>query len=146
MADAVDTPWPTENIPDQDLLYMRVHRNNTRDGAPTAGAFKRHGEGLSTDWAKYCAGPEDTRGRAKSSQPQDHAIVSFVVGNVRADPRFTVMHTPIQRTIEDPIGNRAHADIRATADVSKTEFRAKLSDLCKVEILLDAPLSLTTDH
>ena len=139
MADEVGAPWPSEDIPDQDLLYMRVHRNNIQNGALTAGAFRRHGDGLSTDWARYCDGPDDTRQRARSSSPGDNAVVSFVVGDIRADVRFTVAHTPVQRTLEDLAGNRAHADVRAATDVSKTEFRARLADLYKIEILLDAP-------
>lgn len=60
MADEVDGVWPSADIPDRDLLYMRVHRNNIQDGVLTAGSFKRHGDGLSTDWAKSRIALTDT--------------------------------------------------------------------------------------
>lgn len=137
MVDEVDLPWPSEEIPDQDLLYTRVHRNNMVDGELTAAAFKIHGDGLSTDWAKHCFSVDDTRRRAKS--PRDNAVVSFVAGDIRADVRFAVVHTPIRPTADDPVGDRAHVDVRASRDVTKTEFRAKLSDPWTMAIPLDDP-------
>ena len=35
--------WPKEEIPDEDHLYMRVHRNHlTPKGSPIPGAFRDH--------------------------------------------------------------------------------------------------------
>lgn len=130
MASEVNAPWPVEDIPNGDTLYMRVHKNNILNGELDAAAFQRHGGGLSTDWAKY-ASPEDTRSRSQSSPPGRNAVVAFVVGDIR-DIGFDVAHEPIMPTLDDPFGNQAHTEV--SAQVSSVEFRAKLSNLWKPEI------------
>lgn len=60
-------PWPIESIPDADLLFMRVHRNNIAHGKPVVGVFINRGEGeqegMSTDWSEYSTA-EQTKLRA----------------------------------------------------------------------------------
>ena len=47
--------WRPEQIPDEHVLFMRVHELWRRDGFVSAGAFKNHGDGMSTDWERYAA-------------------------------------------------------------------------------------------
>ena len=72
VAYAMNPTWESEDIPDGDLLYMRLHRmyiNN--DGSVQVGAFRDHEGGMSTDWSKYSS-PEQTQSRAK--KPLENAI------------------------------------------------------------------------
>jgi hypothetical protein len=102
VADAIGSFWESENIPDPDLLYMRVHRVLLdSDGAPMPEAFREHGNGMSTDWNKYSL-PEDTLARANI--PSDNAVISMRVGDVRSIPGQVVLHTPCRQ-------NRAHSDV-----------------------------------
>ena len=114
MADAID-PWPTEDIPDNDLLFMRAHRNYFEDdGSLGIGVFRNRPteqDGMSTDWEKYST-PQEARDRART--PRDNAILKMVAGDVRRIPSQTVVHEP------DP-HNRAHTEVfgdkKATPEV-----------------------------
>lgn len=106
MADEVGS-WSTEEVPDEDNLWMRVHKNNMDNGELRPGAFRnlpnKKTDGMSTDWAKY-ATAQETRDRA--SVPQDNAVIRLNVGEVRKIRDQTVVHTPdIARR------NRAHTDV-----------------------------------
>ena len=99
-------PWPIESIPNEDSLFMRVHRTwFTPDGSIIPRAFQNHGGGMSTDWSRFSTATE-TRGR---KSPIDNAVVSMEVGLVRAVPGQTVEHTPLA-------DNRAHTDVRGEKD------------------------------
>lgn len=64
MAGELETPWESESIPDESVLYMRVHRAMLNaNGEPVLDAFRDHGGGMSTDWEKYST-PAQTRRRA----------------------------------------------------------------------------------
>ncbi|HEX7478903.1 MAG TPA: hypothetical protein VF331_13945 [Polyangiales bacterium] len=96
-----DGEWPPEEIPNAHTIFLRVHRSFIGpDGAPTPGAIKDHGGGMSTNWAKYCDA-QAARQRAKT--PRDNGVLSFNVGTVRSSPQ-TVEHTP---TADD----RSHTDV-----------------------------------
>src|SRR5229473_7620854 len=97
--------WPTEEIPEEDKLFMRVHPSNAKDGNLNPGAFRNHGqpgkpEGMSTDWEKYSTANE-SRNRARKN-PAVYGVVSMVAGKVRQIPGQMVTHTPDYPT------NRAH--------------------------------------
>ncbi len=112
MAGELETPWESESIPDESVLYMRVHRAMLNaNGEPVLGAFKDHGGAMSTDWEKYST-PEQTRQRARV--PEDNAVISLVVGQVRGIDGLSVEHTP-----DSAINNRAHVDVygEKTAEV-----------------------------
>ena len=98
--------WESENIPDEDSLFFRVHRRWFEpDGTIMPGVFRNQGDGMSTDWNKY-ASPADTLCRAKS--PSDNAVVRFIVGEIRSQiSTQSVVHTPDIQTL-----NRAHTDVR----------------------------------
>jgi hypothetical protein len=131
VADEMTAGWESEDIPNEDLLYMRIHRQSfDASGNIFPGAFKNRPEpkdGMSTDWQKY-ARPEDTRSRAKS--PKDNAVVQMVVGEVRRIPEQTVVHTPDLIT-----PNRAHTDVFGEKN---TEARLKFLRICQVVLPLDS--------
>lgn len=139
--------WSVEAIPDDDELYMRVHRGDFAEGRADPGAFRdRGGAGISTDWAKYAA-PQDTRARAR--QPaSEYAVVALRAGTVRSETRLRVQHSPILpdpngATELDRRGNRAHADIfglRNFSKVDQTDIRLTLSRVACVRIHLDDPV------
>lgn len=120
LANDVMGPWEAEAIPDEDELYMRVHKNEVQGGEPILGVFRNRPDparpdrlpAMSTDWCKYST-PTDSRNRARSSTPTDNGVLSLNVGKVRAIYRQSVEHTPRYRTPEDPQApnNRAHTDV-----------------------------------
>jgi len=112
-----------ESIPDQDLLFFRVHKSYVRNGDIIPGAFRDQGihplvRGMSTDWNKYST-PEESRWRART--PSDNGIASLDVGAVRAIPGLAVDHDPYW-------SNRAHTHVLGEKD---TEARLKLKRLCR---------------
>lgn len=113
VADGVNIPWEIEHIPDESLLYMRIHRSYFRDGKLIPGAFKDHGGGMSTDWEKYSS-PTDTHQRART--PKDNAVIAMMAGDVRAVPGLVISHSPIPE-------NRAHTDVIGE---KTTEVRVRL--------------------
>lgn len=125
--------WESEEIPKEDLLYMRVHKTRRRQGIIGPSAFEAKGldgkpdGNLSTDWCKYST-PEDTRNRAKV--PADNFVVALQVSDVESIGRLVVRHTPDTRS-----GNRAHTDI---VDVnSHLGIQKELRDTCRIVLDLD---------
>jgi|WetSurMetagenome_2_1015567.scaffolds.fasta_scaffold60919_2 hypothetical protein len=130
------TKFPVENIPNNDLLYCRVHVTNTYYVKDNQLVLKPQAfdptpydtlDGLSTNWSKY-SDLAQTKHSAK--KPQDNGVVSFIVQQVREIP-LEVIH--------DPTNNRAHSLIcglppRKSNDAKMT---MKLRDICKWEILPD---------
>jgi hypothetical protein len=112
VADDVEGDWKSEPIPENSLLFMRVHRAYIDEkGAPTPGAFRNlptPESGMSTDWCKYSSA-EETRQRARS--PAENGVIALPVESVRQIPGQTVEHTPQQRPPEPLKPNRAHTDI-----------------------------------
>jgi hypothetical protein len=126
--------WPSEEIPDDNSLWMRVHRQRVRDGEIRPNAFVNRGDGMSTNWEKY-ATPQQTQDDANS--PNDNAIVQLIVGEVRKLPGQTVKHTPdIGRN------NRAHTDVFGE---KSEEVRVKLSRICKIVVPLKAVVLLVAN-
>ncbi len=124
VADAIEPSWESEDIPDDDLLFMRVHRNLlSADGAPEAGAFRDHGSGMSTDWAKYST-PRDTLARA--NDPSANAVIAMRVADIRGIPGQIVKHTPTSK-------NRAHTDVIGEKK-KDAEVRLKFQRLSRVVI------------
>jgi len=119
--------WPTEEIPNDDKLYLRVHRSHFVEGELIPAAFRdrppppnEDGKpGMSTHWCRY-AEPEWIISNLARS-PQDTGIVSMLVQDVREIPGLTVEHTPRS-------GDRSHADVFGTKDV---QSRLLLSRACK---------------
>ena len=120
--------WPSEEIPDSDQLFMRVHEMWRRGESVSPGAFQNHNGAMSVDWERY-AEPYETRRRAQA--PEKNAVVSLRVGKVRSVPGQVVQHTPdIDRK------NRAHTDVAGDKD---EEVRIQLRRCAGVVIAFDAP-------
>jgi hypothetical protein len=126
VANGVDTEWEIEEIPNQSLIYMRVHKNEMKNGKPLPFTFRiRPGHtGMSVDWDKY-ATPEETQLRAKN--PADNAVIAMLVGDVRQIPEHEVLHQPIS-------SNRAHSEVMGE---KTTEARVLFSRLYKLVISLE---------
>jgi hypothetical protein len=125
MADEVSS-WASEEIPNDDYLWMRVHKNDLPNGDIAPGAFKNRPtskDGMSTDWEKY-ATPQETRNRGRI--PTDNAVIRLRVGEVREIPDQTVVHTPIT-------SNRAHTDVFGD---KHPQARVLLTRICKIVIPL----------
>ena len=126
--------WPVEEIPDGDLLYLRVHRQWIKNGRIAPGFFQNRPSettgAMSTDWSKY-ASPADTRARAR--RPELNAVISLVVGDVRTIPQQTVIHSPIQ---DDPVlpDNRAHTDLAGPKETGDLEIQDTFSRIARVVI------------
>ena len=129
MADEVSL-WPSENVPDDDLLYMRVHKDHFCDGEIAPGAFRNQPtrqHGMSTDWEKYSS-PEETRNRARN--PIANAVIQMKVGHVRRIPHQRVAHTPDRITL-----NRALTDVFGDKN---PEVRLKFLRIFQLVIPLNA--------
>lgn len=122
--------WETESIPDDAVLYYRVHKGYIVDGKLIPGVFKERGEGenrgMSTDWNKYSTAKEALK---RSKNPDDNGIVSFIVGETRNIKDIVVEHAP------EP-DNQAHSHIKGIPPKKpmKTRVRRQLLDACKWEI------------
>ena len=110
MAMPLISPWKREEIPDEDMLFMRVHKNHIQpDGNILLIAFRNHGDpgnpsrepGMST----AC--------RQRGKDPDKYEVITLQVGKVREIPDQRVDHTPIY---EPPILNRAHTDVYGEKD------------------------------
>ena len=108
--------WPVEIIPDEDHLFMRAHRNFIRDRQLIPGVFRDQGDGMSTNWKKYCATPEEARAMAKN--PADNGIISLQTGKIRKIQPLSVEHAPDH--IRD---DRSHTEVRGKKD---SEIRLRL--------------------
>lgn len=127
----MSSAWEPEEIPDRDLLFMRIHANDLEeDGTPKPGAFRNSLDpitgvrAMSTDWSKYTHA-EDTLRRGRQ-EPSTYGVLSLSVGDVRAIPDQIVLHTP-----DGPRDNRAHADVRGQKN---PKTRSLFLDAYRIEI------------
>ncbi len=131
--------FPIEDIPNEDLLYYRVHEVNIdfEETDPRKKiklvAFDPHPKGstqMSTNWHKYST-PLDLQQLAKV--PEKNGVVSFRVEQVRQVPYpLQVVHDPIRN---DTFQNQAHALV-FDVPLRKNDIgiRIKLRDICNWEI------------
>lgn len=112
----------SEEIPDEDYLYYRVHINFRPNGDEIPpGAIKDSGEGMSTDWSRYST-PLDTASRGRKPHTE-YRVAEFSVQMVREVPEQEVRHTPKP-------DNRAHTDIVGPKERNSgfpTKYRLLLS-------------------
>jgi hypothetical protein len=127
-----ETPWPSEEIPGEHLLYCRVHANwRTPAGTIPPAAFvgKRNANGMfeqSADWCRYST-PQDTRDRAR--EPLRNGVYKVTVADLRAIPGELVVHSPIQTKPGLP-DNRAHTDVLGS-DHEDPEIKRQFSRIYK---------------
>jgi hypothetical protein len=119
--------FEVEEIPDEDLLYMRVHKNWIRDGELNPGTFRNNEGGMSTAWSKY-SDPEQPRIRviAYDKEPDKYGILGMNVGDVRNIPDQVVIHKPLD-------DNRSHTDVEG---VKETKQRVLYLEIVNWEITL----------
>jgi hypothetical protein len=125
--------WPVEAIPDDDLLYKRVHENFITRNGIEPGTFANRPKGdpwMSVDWAKYST-PEETRKRGK--EPSRNAVIGALAGEVRAIPGQIVEHLPTKE-------NRSHSGVTGQ---KTARVRLELSRLFGVIIPLEHILNAT---
>ncbi len=130
-----NAPFGEEEIPDNDLLYMRVHRTYWTNPDPNyipASCFKdlpNPGAGMSTDWCRY-AKPHETR--AREGQPEMNAVVSMRVEDIKRIEAQGVVHDPL-------IGNRAHSLVKGPK--TKPRIRKMFSRCARIQIRIDDPVA-----
>ena len=116
-----------EEIPDEDRLYMRVHKNWIRDGDLNPGTFRNNQGGMSTDWSKY-SDPERTKDRVINYEkdPDNYGVLSMNVGQVLDIPDQVIIHKPLDE-------NRSHTDVEG---VKKNRQRVLYLEIINWEITL----------
>ncbi len=121
-------PWPVENIPDSDLLYMRAHKQHFDGAELLPGVFRPQGNSISVDWNKY-AKPEQTQLRAVRN-PFRNSIISLNAGKIRVVPPMSVIHDPINDPADPGYPWRAHSGLMNLPEDGelKTEVRLRLLD------------------
>ena len=131
MADELE--WAAEVIPDTDSVFMRAHRSHFWNGELGPGVFRKQGEGMSVDWARY-ASPQATKSRGKT--PNDNAVIIMPVLGIRQIRDLTVEHTPNRQQ-----ANRAHSDVYGLPEGGEelTEVRVLLRRIADIAIPLTNP-------
>ena len=127
MADFSKIKWEIEEVPNNDEIYMRVHRQFFRDGELRPNAFRDHEGSISTNWQKYST-PQATLCQGKN--PPDNGILSMNVGRIRNCHILSVIHAP-----DIPMRNRAHTNVFGQKN---TEVRLHLRRISNVLIMPEA--------
>lgn len=118
-------PWPIEEIPDGDSLYMRAHKSYYKDGELQPGVFRERNGSISVDWNKY-ATPVQTQSRAQN-HPLRNSVIALMAGQVRLIERMSVVHDPINDPLVPGYPWRAHSGLRGLPnDELRTEVRVLL--------------------
>jgi hypothetical protein len=127
---AASATWEIESILDTCVVFIRAHKQHYPKGQLMPGVFRKQGEGMSVDWAKYST-PDQTRSRAKIAA--DNAVIRLAVGPVRAIRPLAVCHSPTEE-------NRSHTDVIGLPDNGEelTEMRESLLALAVTVLALDA--------
>ena len=123
--------WPVEQIPNQDLLFFRIHKTFVVDGDLKPKVFQERGsddsKSMSTDWNRYSS-PRECVERARI--PADNGAISFIVGDLR-NITLNVNHAPLK-------DNRSHTDVNGLPnDLRDVELRLKMLDLFQWEIKIE---------
>jgi hypothetical protein len=130
-----------ETIPDEDILFYRVHKTKIDQEESDEKkkimliAFDPQPKGcteMSTDWSKYSSA-FDTQNKAKI--PTDNGVLSFIVSRVRNAPfPLEVRHDPV---LNEHFKNKSHALISSVPPrKNDIGIRLKLRDICNWEIIV----------
>jgi hypothetical protein len=123
-------PWPVEEIPDEDAVYLRIHHTFAdNNGKPIPGAFRNNPKGdpaagMSVNWERYSTA-EDTRRLGCQKPASEYAVARLITGSVRELPGQTVLHEPLE-------DNRSHSEVFGE---KSTEVRLRF--LAIYELVLD---------
>lgn len=104
MDEEVVQTYPVESIPDDDHLFLAVHKNHTLNGPnwsmifksqpPPAGVVLPYPPGLSTDWSRYMPTAESCRAGRKQA-PENYGVAILDVACLRGSKKLEVTHAPI---------------------------------------------------
>jgi hypothetical protein len=141
VAGVVTDAWASEDIPDDGTLYRWVRQEYFKyyatRGTVSTSAFTNYPSdgGMSTDWTKYCAGPDDTRRR--SPDPPRHGVVELDVSAIRNMHLAAPDRIALQQVIHAPTwpDNRAHTDVYGRKDAAAMR---QYQRLCRVVLFPDA--------
>ena len=129
LADEMKPVWPSELIPAEHFLFMRVHRVDIDDdGEPFPRAFRnqpKESAAMSTDWEQYASASETRRRGPKA--PEEYVIVKFTAGAASSIPGQMVNHDPL-------FDNRAHTLV--FGEKNGTEVRERFMQIYTIEIPL----------
>ncbi len=123
--------YPTEEVPDKDLLYRRIPKVFVGTNiSPSAFSFQE--DGCSVNWEKYTT-PERTRIENARHPPNYYCVGSIRTGEVRGI-ELIVKHHPLPDEIERNIDNQAHCLISPHPEMIKStktlKYQVKLANLC----------------
>ena len=115
--------WPVEEIPDNDILFYRVHRIYIRAEKLKPKVFQERGtgdeKGMSTNWNLYSTA-QDVQDQAKI--PSDNGVIEFSVSALR-NVDLNVNHKPLDN-------NRSHTNVNGLPDdLDDLEIRNDLLDM-----------------
>ncbi len=125
--------FETEEIPDSDNLFYRVHKQYIRKGKLVPGVFRTKGEGeekgMSTDWEKYSTKEESL---SRCTKPENNGIVQLNAGLVRAINYLEVEHNPQN-------DNQSHSHVQGVPVKGKlkAKIREQLLEVFEWKILIE---------
>lgn len=117
-----DLPWPVEDLPDPDALFLRLHRQYFRENELQPSVFQDRGPGMSTNWSRYCLTPADCQLKARI--PADNGVGRLVVADVRSLP-LDPLHKPSTH-------DRSHVTVFGK---KTTEVRVKLLGIVAIDLV-----------
>lgn len=137
--------WIKEVIPDDAILYCRVHKNfiSSKTGKPKESAFHntpKTGDNLSSDWNKYTT-PKESRaligrqyrfGKTEFKDPNVFFIIQLETEKISAKIiGQTIEHDPVfnEPELDGIPNNRAHSII--IGDKNDPEIRLKFVEICE---------------
>jgi len=137
----VSEHWPSEPIPNEELVYQFVHQQWFKKAGGVSPTFFKNATdphsgraGMSTDWSRYST-PVQTRDRAKN--PAINGVIETPVSDVRAIPDQMVEHTPILDHPDPEVkDNRSHTDVFGPKD--DLEIKRCFSRKCRIVIFAPA--------
>lgn len=125
--------YPTEDIPDKDLLFRRIPQIFIRVNiSPSAFSFNE--DGCSVNWEKY-SDPERTRVEYARHPPNYYSVGALKAGDVRGID-LKVKHNPLPNEREKTVDNRTHCLITLLPEIRKSgkilKYQALLANLCSL--------------
>jgi len=117
--------FPTELIPDEDILLRRIPRQFIKGSYISTRAFSFDADGCSVNWAKYST-PEEVR-QTEAHPPEYYMVGSLETGKTR-QCGLNVQHAPVN-------DNRSYALIQlpqSNEPEDILEFQVSLTAICAI--------------
>ena len=122
--------YPIEDIPDKDLLYVRVYASNinrvTKQPKPESfrnTPYNSNSKSLSSDWNKYAVSLDYCRDNLAQSKPHNYHLFYFFEFNVGKLRTFEVLPQIVEHSPTNI--NRAHSSItgeKETLTINEAEL------------------------